>query len=44
MHDSSQMETEARAAEAGADAYITKMTAAKSLLDAMRGLFQLNGK
>jgi DNA-binding response OmpR family regulator len=36
------METEARAA--GADAYITKMTAAKSLLDAMRGLFQLNGK
>jgi DNA-binding NarL/FixJ family response regulator len=42
MHDSPQMETEARAA--GADAYITKMTAAKSLLDAMRGLFQLSGK
>jgi DNA-binding NarL/FixJ family response regulator len=36
MHDSPQMEMEARAA--GADAYITKMAAAKSLLDAMRGL------
>jgi DNA-binding NarL/FixJ family response regulator len=36
MHDSPQMEIEARAA--GADAYITKMAAAKSLLDAMRSL------
>ena len=36
MHDSQQMEIEARAA--GADAYITKMAAAKSLLDAMRAL------
>jgi DNA-binding NarL/FixJ family response regulator len=41
MHDSRQMETEARAA--GADAYVTKMTAATSLLDAMLGLFQVNG-
>ena len=36
MHDSPQMEIEARAA--GADAYITKMAAAKSLLEAMRAL------
>ena len=36
MHDSPQMELEARAA--GADAYITKMAAAKSLLEAMRAL------
>ena len=36
MHDSPQMELEARAA--GADAYITKMAAAKSLLEAMRTL------
>lgn len=42
MHDSPQMETEARAA--GADVYITKMAAAKSLLQAMRGLFHFNGK
>lgn len=38
MHDSPHMEIEARAA--GADAYITKMAAAKSLLDAMRALVQ----
>jgi DNA-binding NarL/FixJ family response regulator len=37
MHDSPQMEIEARAA--GADAYVTKMAAANSLLDAMRELF-----
>jgi DNA-binding NarL/FixJ family response regulator len=36
MHDSPQMEIAARAA--GADAYITKMAAAKSLLEAMRAL------
>ncbi len=36
MHDSPQMEIEARAA--GADAYITKMAASKSLLEAMRAL------
>jgi DNA-binding NarL/FixJ family response regulator len=36
MHDSPQMESAARAA--GADAYITKMAAAKSLLEAMRAL------
>lgn len=36
MHDSPQMEIEARAA--GADAYITKMAAAGSLVDAMRAL------
>jgi DNA-binding NarL/FixJ family response regulator len=36
MHDSPQMEVEARAA--GADAYITKMAAAGSLVEAMRAL------
>ena len=36
MHDSPQMEIEARAA--GADAYITKMAAAGSLVEAMRAL------
>jgi DNA-binding NarL/FixJ family response regulator len=36
MHDSPQMEIEARAA--GADAYITKMAAARSLVEAMRAL------
>ena len=36
MHDSPQMEIEARAA--GADAYITKMAAAGSLVKAMRAL------
>ena len=36
MHDSPQMEIEARAA--GADGYITKMAASKSLLEAMRAL------
>ena len=36
MHDSPQMEIEARAA--GADAYITKMAASQSLLEAMRAL------
>ena len=36
MHDSPQMEIEAR--DAGADAYITKMAASKSLLEAMRAL------
>ena len=36
MHDSPQMEVEAIAA--GADAYITKMAAAQSLLGAMRSL------
>jgi DNA-binding NarL/FixJ family response regulator len=36
MHDSPQMEIAARAA--GADAYITKMAASKSLLEAMRAL------
>jgi two-component system response regulator NreC len=36
MHESPQMEIEAKAA--GADAYITKTAAAKSLLDAMREL------
>ena len=36
MHDSPQMEIEARAA--GADAYVTKMAATKSLLETMRAL------
>jgi DNA-binding NarL/FixJ family response regulator len=41
MHDSPQMEIEAKAA--GADAYITKMAAAKSLLQAMRSLVDHQG-
>jgi DNA-binding NarL/FixJ family response regulator len=36
MHDSPQMEIEAHAA--GADAYITKTAAARSLVEAMRAL------
>ena len=37
MHDSPQMEVEVRAA--GADGYLTKMAAAKSLLEAINNLF-----